>query len=88
MNKEKRKYIHDISNGSPLTPLIVTLLLERQLGCCEGCSEELENYQIHHKRYDIDITIDDLVLLCPNCHGDVHGLKACKGLMRKVSNIE
>lgn len=34
---------------------------------CEECGN-LEDLQIHHKRYGIDVTYYDLQLLCRNCH--------------------
>lgn len=39
-----------------------------QLGVCADCGEEHDYYEIDHKRYAEDITINDLQLLCEECH--------------------
>lgn len=47
----------------------ILVLKERDLGklMCEVCSSE-NKLEIHHKRYGIDVTYQDLQLLCHKCH--------------------
>lgn len=52
-----------------LRPYLI-YLKEKQLGWlqCEECGAEKDSYDFHHKRYEIDVTFDDLSLLCESCH--------------------
>jgi len=34
---------------------------------CEECGET-NNLEIHHKRYGLDVSINDLSILCHDCH--------------------
>lgn len=63
---------------------IVPLLMDHQDGLCTHCEEPLEEYQIHHKRYGMDITIYDLELIHGRCHADEHGVADVKGKQRKA----
>lgn len=41
--------------------------------CCEcGSSRYLD---VHHLRYGMDITLEDLILLCRSCHRTLHNAK-------------
>jgi 5-methylcytosine-specific restriction endonuclease McrA len=57
---------HQLS--ASLKPYIYPTLLEWQLGACADCGEEHEYFEIDHKRYADDLTINDLQLLCKDCH--------------------
>ena len=35
---------------------------------CQGCGKWQQTYEIHHLRYAPDITINDLLILCDDCH--------------------
>jgi hypothetical protein len=45
---------------------------QKQLGAlrCEECGEAdpPESFEFHHVRYALDVSIDDLLLLCAKCH--------------------
>ena len=62
------------------------LLLQSQNCCCSHCENELIEFQLHHKRYGLDITLYDLELLCPKCHGDKHNLKKYKSTPRLAND--
>lgn len=61
--------------------LIIKLLMQRQEGLCADCDRVLMFYQVHHERYGVDITIDDLKLLCSPCHGAKSGQKLASGTL-------
>ena len=52
---------------------IIPLLRGRQSDNCAYCGGELFDYQINHKRYAEDITLDDLELLHRLCHVEITG---------------
>jgi len=62
--------------------LVEQLLFARQGGKCK-CNGDLTRYQLHHIRYSINLTLNDLELLCPACHSIQHKLRKHKGLLRK-----
>ena len=65
---------------SVLDTLIIQLLMKRQKSLCYGCNEPLIGYQLHHKRYGLDIGLDDLALLCSPCHGaGAYRYRVCGG---------
>ena len=68
---------------SVLDTLIIQLLMKRQKGLCYGCNESLTGFQVHHKRYGLDIGLDDLALLCSPCHGAERGYKQTTGKLRQ-----
>ena len=63
---------------------IIPLLLYTQCGNCTKCGGALDDYQVHHKRYAEDITIDDLELIHGHCHASEHGLRGVKGKERAL----
>jgi len=82
MRLTKNGSINDI--GSVLEELIVDFLLDRQKGNCDDCGQKLTQYQIHHKRYGLDINVYDLSLLCSECHGKYRKYKRATGLLRTI----
>lgn len=42
--------------------------------CCDVCGDDEIQLQVHHKNYETlgHETMDDLAVLCPYCHKDVH----------------
>lgn len=50
----------------------ISILLKLQNNKCAKCGEELDEYQIHHKRYGLDITVYDLELIHRKCHLQIH----------------
>jgi hypothetical protein len=71
-----------LQTDSNLGKIIIQLLFKMQNGKCNNCGDDLISYQVHHYRYGEDITINDLGLLCANCHAIESGVKTCKGIMR------
>lgn len=50
-------------------------IFEKRKGICELCGEKLENkYHVHHDNYNNlgNEKESDLILLCENCHNDIH----------------
>jgi len=59
-----------------LRALKIRLLKERGRGCVQCNYRKYEILQIHHKNKDKnDNNIDNLELLCPNCHSEKHYLE-------------
>jgi hypothetical protein len=50
-------------------------LKKKELGgwYCEECWDEGPSLDLHHKRYAMDVTVDDLQVLCEPCHGKKRG---------------
>lgn len=73
--------------SSAMEALIVPLLFEVQLGACAHCGEPMEQAQIHHKRYGLDITLYDLELIHGQCHANTHGSRAIRGKERELAKV-
>jgi 5-methylcytosine-specific restriction endonuclease McrA len=48
--------------------------------CCERCGNR-EGKDLHHKVYGGRITIDDLELLCEQCHLDIPTVRSVDGIV-------
>lgn len=64
--------------------LCIKILFDMQKGFCAKCSQKMTGFQLHHKRYGIDISLYDLELVCGSCHSQTHGAKSIKGTERQV----
>ena len=53
---------------SRLRPYLLAVLKERSGDRCENCGEHQEKYDIDHKIYNPEITIEHIQLLCIPCH--------------------
>lgn len=51
-----------------LRPYLLPILKEKFGDKCINCGTWHRSYNIHHLRYGDRITIDDLELLCADCH--------------------
>ena len=60
--------------NSTLERLVIRALMARQSGRCSVCTVLLAvvGYQLTHKRYGLDITLNDLELKCGLCHAQEH----------------
>lgn len=75
MSKDDRRAAHnDILN---MRVYIEPLLLERQKGKCAHCGIGGLKMDIDHKVYNPDITINELQLLCRDCHIKKHPTANC-----------
>jgi RNase P subunit RPR2 len=70
--------------GPEIEKYIIALLLKNQAKQCDNCHKPLIGYQIHHKRYGLDIGLKDLCLLCGDCHAIESNVKSVKGILRQV----
>jgi hypothetical protein len=65
--------------------LIKSLLIERDGENCHKCMTKKAN-EIHHLRYTEYPTLDDIVMLCHDCHIDItvegRGFKRRKGMTK------
>lgn len=75
---KKKKSRKSISNQ------VITSLLVRSKGKCECCGfggQGLENiiikHHIHKYSETEDNSLNNLIMLCPNCHGIIHTLENC-----------
>ena len=77
----KRAYIYSFSTHGGMRKYILSLLRVKQKDLCAacGCNLTVSGYQIDHKRYELDITLNDLQLLCGACHGRKTGIKGING---------
>jgi 5-methylcytosine-specific restriction endonuclease McrA len=43
---------------------------------CDFCGDTPRSFEVHHKTYDRvgREEMDDLMLVCPQCHEEIHGL--------------
>ena len=68
---EQERVLHEVNRNdvSCLRPYLLLLKL-RELGTlhCEDCLESDCLFEFHHKRYGMNVTYADLVLLCRECH--------------------
>ncbi len=71
--------------GPVMERYIIDFLLDRQQKKCADCGEELKTYQVHHKRYGLDINVYDLCLLCGDCHAKHRGYKRTTGPLRTIN---
>ena len=62
--REIRKLNHDILR---MKNYIFFALFGENKPFCQEC-KATRNIEIHHKRYDVDVTIYDLDILCHKCH--------------------
>lgn len=67
MTKEERLYHLEAVNS--LYPFLKSAFQWRNEWLCFNCGVK-ENLRIHHKRYGEDITINDMQVLCKDCHND------------------
>ena len=67
--KEREYYQYQIND---LRPYILTAFRWKGITKCERCGKE-GAYEINHKRYAPDITINDLELVCVGCHASITG---------------
>ena len=72
----------DLEIGNDMNTYIIPLLKKRQSGMCIRCGDELYDYQICHKRYGMDIGLDDLELAHGHCHALEHGRTGSCGPVR------
>lgn len=63
-NKNKYKHIKDYR----------TFVLKSLGNKCSECDSKI-NLRIHHKRYQKELEIEDLVILCSNCHAKEHSIQ-------------
>lgn len=75
MKRTKEQQTADGLIISEMRQIITALLREIKSDGCFKCGKITDKYQIHHKRYGDDITINDLELLCIDCHYSNHGKK-------------
>lgn len=68
-----------------MTKYIIPLLRRKQSDLCARCDEPLFDFQINHKRYAENITLNDLELLHGECHAAFHGVRGVQGTTRKIS---
>lgn len=71
-NITKEERLEEARDVSGLKQYIVALK-ERDLGGlrCENCGVKDKPFDIHHKRYGIDVNYYDLQLLCEDCHNEI-----------------
>ena len=52
-----------------------------EIGKCQLCGDEGTSLQVHHNSYDNlgNEANEDLIVLCPDCHGKFHRNKKLKG---------
>ena len=62
--------------------LCTQLLRQRQDDLCACGATLLLGYQLTHKRYGEDITLNDLELKCGPCHALEHGIRSHNGTLR------
>ena len=62
---------HDIACLRPY----LLYLKKNELGgwYCEECWDEGPSLDLHHKRYAMDVTVEDLQVFCEPCHGKKRG---------------
>lgn len=63
---------------------IIYLLMKYQDGLCARCGMGLDMFQINHKRYGEDVTVNDLELVHGDCHGAHHDVEGVMGLERST----
>lgn len=68
-----------------MQPYVTALLRERQKDLCADCGDPLFDWQLHHKRYGLDITLDDLELIHATCHAKEHGFNGIKSTVRNFA---
>ena len=51
-----------------MRPYVYWALVFTRGDTCEECHQSSESYDIDHKRYGDDVTLNDLQLLCHSCH--------------------
>lgn len=78
------RYSRDHFGSKDMDQYIIHLLRQKQDDKCVLCNESLVNYQINHKRYGEDITVDDLELLHGECHAKITGVKGVNGRQRRL----
>lgn len=62
--------------------IVIACLKRKQANKC-ACGSSLSiGYQIAHKRYGLDITLNDLDLKCGKCHSKEHNTQTVKGTLR------
>lgn len=69
-NKSDRKQA--AQDVQKLRCYIEPILRKKQENKCYECHEELEYCEIHHIVYNPKVTINELKLLCFDCHLDKH----------------
>lgn len=64
--------------------LVIACLRITQEEKCADCKSNLAKtgFQIDHKRYEEDINLKDLQLLCGPCHAKKSGAKSVQGTLR------
>lgn len=84
---EKRAYIYSFSTeSSVMRPYLLALLRAKQNDKCNLCQCDLREsgYQIDHKRYELDMTLEDLQLLCGKCHALKTGIASHNGVLARL----
>ena len=72
VRKDKKREMYDLKAMNANNPrfwqeFVIQTVLKRDNYTCLNCGSK-ENLDVAHKRYGIDITIDDLITLCRKCH--------------------
>ena len=69
--------------SKPLEALIIQLLKHKQRDLC-SCGITLQSgFQLHHKHYANNITLENVELLCGRCHALKHGVRSARGRVRR-----
>ncbi len=76
------RYARNYIGNSNMDIIVISLLWELQQGLCAVSKEPLRNFQLHHKRYGMNITIYDLDLR--NMEHHTHGKNGASGVGRNI----
>lgn len=68
-NYKQRLEFQDTLNS--MRAYLLPILLKIQGGCCKRCELPADKYDIHHVIYNPKMTINELELLCEQCHKDI-----------------
>lgn len=99
VNKAYNQLVKKNKSRKTISNQVITSLLVRSKGKCECCGfggQGLENIMIKHHIHKYaeteDNSLNNLIILCPNCHGIVHALENCKdediinNILNKIDN--
>ena len=73
-----------IQSRKPISNQVLKSLAIRSKGFCEICGwggQGLENILVNHHIHKYsntkDNSLNNLIMICPNCHGMIHTLESC-----------